>query len=104
MSFFFIYNRRPSVVLVLRIHSLERKKKKERGMLVSSIPGGSRRGAGINFLINTAAAAVYFFLTLQSASASNPFSSNVVALTSSNWNEVVVNSPHAVLVNICRVG
>ena len=36
--------------------------------------------------------------------ASNPYSSNVVALTAANWNEVVVDTPHAVLVNICRSG
>jgi len=36
--------------------------------------------------------------------ASNPYSSNVVALTSANWKEVVLDSPHAVLINICRNG
>jgi len=36
--------------------------------------------------------------------ASNPYSSNVVALTAANWKEVVVDTPHAVLVNICRSG
>jgi hypothetical protein len=36
--------------------------------------------------------------------ASNPFSSNVVALTSKNWREHVEDSPHAVFVNICRSG
>lgn len=36
--------------------------------------------------------------------AANPFSSNVVALTPKNWKEVVLESPHAVFVNICRVG
>jgi len=37
-------------------------------------------------------------------SASNPYSTNVVALTSANWKEVVLDSPHAVLINICRSG
>ena len=36
--------------------------------------------------------------------ASNPYSSNVVALTSANWKEVVLDNPHAVLINICRNG
>lgn len=36
--------------------------------------------------------------------ASNPFSSNVVALTAKNWKEEVEDSPHAVFVNICRQG
>lgn len=36
--------------------------------------------------------------------AKNPFSSNVVALTPQNWKEVVLDNPHAVFVNICRVG
>jgi hypothetical protein len=36
--------------------------------------------------------------------ATNPFSSNVVALTSQNWRSEVLESPHAVIVNICRVG
>ena len=36
--------------------------------------------------------------------AANPFSSNVVALDSSNWRQEVLESPHAVFVNICRVG
>lgn len=36
--------------------------------------------------------------------AANPFSSNVVALDSSNWRHEVLESPHAVFVNICRVG
>ena len=36
--------------------------------------------------------------------AQNPFSSNVVELTPQNWKSVVVDSPHAVFVNICRLG
>jgi hypothetical protein len=36
--------------------------------------------------------------------ASNPFSSNVVALTPKNWREEVEDSPHPVFVNICRAG
>lgn len=36
--------------------------------------------------------------------AANPFSSNVVALTPKNWRQEVEDSPHAVFVNICRVG
>jgi len=83
-------------VLVIKVQ-------KERGMQVSSFIGGGRPGDGTNFLVKTAAA-LYFFFVLQIASASNPFSSNVVALTSSNWNEVVLDNAHAVLVNICRVG
>lgn len=38
------------------------------------------------------------------AGAANPFSSNVVALTPENWREVVLDSPHAVMINICRIG
>lgn len=41
---------------------------------------------------------------LGAAIASNPYSSNVVALTSKNWREEVEDSPHAVFVNICRAG
>ncbi len=37
------------------------------------------------------------------AAASNPFSSNVVALTPKNWKELE-KSPHAWFVNICRAG
>ena len=36
--------------------------------------------------------------------AANPFSSNVVALTPKNWREEVLDSPHGVFINICRVG
>jgi hypothetical protein len=38
------------------------------------------------------------------ATSTSPFSSNVISLTSENWKEVVLDSPHAVFVNICRVG
>jgi hypothetical protein len=41
---------------------------------------------------------------LQIVDATNPFSSNVVALTGQNWQDEVVGSPHAVIVNICRAG
>lgn len=41
---------------------------------------------------------------LHGSNASNPYSSNVVALTSKNWREEVEESPHAVFVNICRSG
>lgn len=34
----------------------------------------------------------------------NPYSTNVIALTPKNWKEEVVNSPHAVFVNVCRSG
>jgi len=44
------------------------------------------------------------FAIVFSTVASNPFSSNVVALTSQNWKEEVLDSPHAVFVNICREG
>ena len=36
--------------------------------------------------------------------AANPFSSNVVALDATNWRTEVLESPHAVFVNICRMG
>ena len=36
--------------------------------------------------------------------AANPFSSNVVALTSKNWKEEVLDYPHGVFINICRQG
>jgi len=36
--------------------------------------------------------------------ASNPFSSNVVALDAQNWRQEVLDSPHAVFVNVCRSG
>jgi hypothetical protein len=36
--------------------------------------------------------------------ATNPYSSNVIALTSSNWKEIVLDNPHSVFVNICRIG
>jgi hypothetical protein len=35
---------------------------------------------------------------------SSYYSSNVVALTARNWRSEVEESPHAVFVNICRVG
>ena len=38
------------------------------------------------------------------AAAANPFSSNVVALDATNWRTEVLESPHAVFVNICRMG
>jgi len=40
----------------------------------------------------------------QAVTASNPFSSNVVALDSKNWRHEVLESPHAVFVNVCRSG
>lgn len=43
-------------------------------------------------------------LLLTAANAGNPFSSNVIALSSKNWREEVEDSPHAVFVNICRQG
>ena len=50
----------------------------------------------------------FLFLALLSvakvALAANPFSSNVVALTDKNWKKEVLESPHAVFVNICRQG
>jgi hypothetical protein len=39
-----------------------------------------------------------------SAADDDLFSSNVVALTSSNWKQHVSDNPHMVLVNICRKG
>jgi len=44
------------------------------------------------------------FGIVQAVKAANPFTSNVVALTPKNWREEVLDSPHAVFVNICRVG
>jgi len=41
---------------------------------------------------------------LRAVTGSNPYSSNVVALTSQNWQQEVLDSPHAVFVNICRAG
>jgi len=41
---------------------------------------------------------------IHTATPSNPYSSNVVALTSKNWRQEVEDSPHAVFVNICRAG
>lgn len=38
------------------------------------------------------------------ANAANPFSSNVVALNARNWRREVEDSPHAVFINICRMG
>jgi thiol-disulfide isomerase/thioredoxin len=43
-------------------------------------------------------------LCISSVTCGNPFSSNVVALTAKNWKEEVEESPHAVFVNMCRVG
>jgi hypothetical protein len=43
-------------------------------------------------------------LFLPVVNGANPFSSNVVVLTAANWQDEVVNSPHAVFVNICRSG
>lgn len=45
-----------------------------------------------------------YLATATVVAANNPFSSNVVALTPQNWKEIVVDNPHAVFVNICRVG
>ena len=43
-------------------------------------------------------------ITKRMTLAANPFSTNVVALTAHNWKEEVLESPHAVFVNVCRVG
>ena len=50
---------------------------------------------------------VFLLLTstiIRSVDAVNPFTSNVVALNGQNWKEEVLESPHAVFINICRVG
>lgn len=51
-----------------------------------------------------AAAVVLSSFAAEAEAASTLFSSNVVELTAQNWKEVVLDSPHAVFVNICRVG
>jgi hypothetical protein len=43
-------------------------------------------------------------LLSSSVEAGNPFSSNVIALTPDNWKKEVLESPHAVFVNVCRQG
>jgi len=70
--------------------------------------GRGRRG---NTLVTTVTGVIVSTLLLLLAgsssggvSAANPYSSNVVALTSANWKEVVLDNPHAVLINICRNG
>lgn len=56
-----------------------------------------------SFLISALVGALLLFGT-DVTTASNPYSSNVVALTTSNWKDVVLDNPHAVFVNICRSG
>ena len=34
----------------------------------------------------------------------NPFTSDVIELTASNWKKEVMDSPHAYFVNFCREG
>ena len=67
-----------------------------------------RGGGRIVSLVSTAAvlavSSSLFFLASLTAAQRTLFSSNVVTLTSSNWQEHVVNNPHMVLVNICREG
>jgi len=48
-----------------------------------------------------AKAVVSLLLSLALVEASNPFSSNVVALTPKNFKQVL-DSPHAWFVNVCR--
>ena len=43
-------------------------------------------------------------LLSSSVEAGNPYSSNVIALTPQNWKQEVLDSPHAVFVNVCRQG
>ena len=38
------------------------------------------------------------------ANAGNPFTSDVIELTASNWKKEVMDSPHAYFVNFCREG
>ena len=67
----------------------------------------TRRGVSSRWrsVITTTTTTLLLLLTVSSVvTASNPYSSNVVALTAANWKEVVVDTPHAVLVNICRSG
>jgi len=76
---------------------------------------GTAHKSSSNFLVTAVTGAVAASATLllllaggsssnSFVSASNPYSTNVVALTSANWKEVVLDSPHAVLINICRNG
>lgn len=46
----------------------------------------------------------FVLLSSRIANAANPFSTNVVALNARNWRKEVEDSPHAVFINICRVG
>ena len=43
-------------------------------------------------------------MMVQLSHAANPFSKNVVALTPKNFKKEVVESKHAVFVNVCRIG
>lgn len=52
----------------------------------------------------TLVATALLCLTSSSVEAGNPFSSNVIALTPDNWKKEVLESPHAVFVNVCRQG
>jgi len=74
-------------------------------MRFSGSGGGLRRrvgsGVSLRFLV---VAAVAVAATLLGKASAALFSSNVVALTSSNWKEQVLENPHMVLVNICREG
>jgi hypothetical protein len=57
-------------------------------------------------LPSLALAVIVGLLSLVSISdaAASPYSSNVVELTARNWRTEVEESPHAVFVNICRMG
>ena len=57
-----------------------------------------------SFFTASVIASVVVLFVADVAKASNPFSSNVVALTSKNWKEEVLDYPHGVFINICRQG
>lgn len=48
--------------------------------------------------------ALVVIVVLPSCTVRAQFSSNVVALTSKNWQKEVIDSPHGVFINICRNG
>lgn len=71
---------------------------------MASLLQGRRRWMATAAALLGAAAVVLSSCAAEAEAASSLFSSNVVELTAQNWKEVVLDSPHAVFVNICRVG
>ena len=47
---------------------------------------------------------IAFAIFIGLVKAGNPFTSDVIELTSSNWKKEVMASPHAYFVNFCREG